>query len=55
MPNTGHQEIKCDVFSCKHSDKSKFCTLQDIRVGHEGADEAHACRDTVCTSFCDEM
>ena len=51
MTNAGKQEIKCNVFSCKNSDKSKYCTLNDINVGHEGAQEACSKHDTVCVSF----
>jgi len=51
MTNAGRQEIKCNVFSCKHSDKARYCTLQDINVGHDGQQEAHSKHDTVCVSF----
>ena len=51
MPNAGNQEIKCNVFTCKNSDKSCYCNLKNISVGHEGAQDAHSRHDTVCDSF----
>jgi len=55
MTNAGRQEIKCNVFSCKHSDKARYCTLQDIHVGHEGQQDARSQHDTVCASFQADM
>jgi len=51
MSNTGNQEIKCNVSTCKHNEKSHYCTLHDITVAHEGTQDAHSCHDTICDSF----
>ncbi len=50
----GHQEIKCDVKTCKFNDKAKFCTLGDITVGNDGMNEAKSKKDTICASFLSE-
>lgn len=45
-----NQSIKCRVDSCKHHDRSQYCTLSDITVGSECNCSKEKC-DTECASF----
>lgn len=49
--NAGHQEIKCNVHSCKYNDQSRYCTLYDITVGHTNNSDAKSKQETECASF----
>lgn len=42
--------IRCNVHNCKHNDKSKHCSLDDIVVGNTISSPHEKC-DTECDSF----
>ncbi|MDR2940535.1 MAG: DUF1540 domain-containing protein [Clostridiales bacterium] len=44
-----HQEIKCDVNSCKYNE-SRQCDLNSIQVGNTTSSPSN-CRETECGSF----
>jgi len=45
-----NKAIKCRVESCKHHDRSEYCTLTDITVGAD-TEKAKNCGETECLSF----
>ncbi len=48
----GHQEIKCNVKSCKFNDHAAYCTLNNIVVGNDTpSGEPHTKHETECASF----
>ncbi|MCL2376329.1 MAG: DUF1540 domain-containing protein [Defluviitaleaceae bacterium] len=47
-----HQEIKCNVESCRFNSGSHHCTLNEITVGSESPSrEPDTEQDTICASF----
>jgi hypothetical protein len=47
-----HQEIRCNVRSCKYNSDCELCTLEGITVGCESSNEPQSKQGTVCASFC---
>lgn len=55
MSSFGHQEIKCNVGSCKYNENEEHCTLTDIVVGNDNmSSEAKTKEETECSSFAAE-
>ncbi|WP_242860850.1 DUF1540 domain-containing protein [Defluviitalea phaphyphila] len=50
MERPNSQIIKCNVKTCKHNDKVKYCTLNNILIG-EHVSNAKSTHETDCMSF----